>query len=225
MHQDEEARLVEKLRKIEGLFARAASAGERAAAESARDRIRQRLEQLEKSERAVEYRFSLPDAWSKSLFIALLRRYGIEPYRYSGQRRTTVMARVTRTFAEEVLWPEYQQLNATLRAHLESVYPASHRSSDPRGPSGRGRASGPGAEGALPAGVSRRQVSGRRFLLKSSSPRRNMLYGAATTGPSTGRRRSSRGVRTISWFQERRPRLWRRSLFTTPEHDARGPAP
>jgi hypothetical protein len=121
MHQDDEARLIEKLRKIEALFARAASAGERAAAESARDRIRQRLEQLEKSERAVEYRFSLPDAWSKSLFIALLRRYGIEPYRYSGQRRTTVMARVTRTFAEEVLWPEYEQLNATLRDHLESV--------------------------------------------------------------------------------------------------------
>ena len=121
MHEDEEARLVEKLRKIEALFARAASAGERAAAESARDRIRQRLEQIEKSERTVEYRFSLPDAWSKSLFIALLRRYGIQPYRYSGQRRTTVMARVTRTFAEEVLWPEYQQLNATLRAHLESV--------------------------------------------------------------------------------------------------------
>ena len=119
--QDDEARLVEKLRKIEALFARAASAGERAAAGSARDRIRRRIEQLEKAERAIEFRFSLPDAWSKSLFIALLRRYGIEPYRYSGQRRTTVMARVTRTFAEEVLWPEYQQLNATLRAHLESV--------------------------------------------------------------------------------------------------------
>lgn len=121
MDQGDEARLVEKLRKIEALFARATSAGERAAAENARDRIRRRLEQLEKSERAIEFRFSLPDAWSKSLFIALLRRYGIEPYRYSGQRRTTVMARVTRTFAEEVLWPEYQQLNATLREHLESV--------------------------------------------------------------------------------------------------------
>jgi hypothetical protein len=119
--QGDEARLVEKLRKIEALFARATSAGERAAAENARDRIRRRLEQLEKSERVIEFRFSLPDAWSKSLFIALLRRYGIEPYRYSGQRRTTVMARVTRTFAEEVLWPEYQQLNATLREHLESV--------------------------------------------------------------------------------------------------------
>jgi hypothetical protein len=121
MDQGDEARLVEKLRKIEALFARATSAGERAAAENARDRIRRRLEQIEKSERAVEFRFSLPDTWSKSLFIALLRRYGIEPYRYPGQRRTTVMARVTRTFAEEVLWPEYQQLERTLRDHLESV--------------------------------------------------------------------------------------------------------
>jgi len=31
------------------------------------------------------------------------------------------MARVTRTFAHDVLWPEFQQLTATLRAHLESV--------------------------------------------------------------------------------------------------------
>jgi hypothetical protein len=119
--EDEEDRLIEKLRKIESLFARATSSGERAAAESARDRIRGRLEQLEKSERTVEYRFSLPDDWSKSLFTALLRRYGIKPYRYSGQRRTTVMARVTRAFAEEVLWPEFRELNETLRAHLESV--------------------------------------------------------------------------------------------------------
>lgn len=121
MHDHEEARLVEKLRKIEALFARATSEGERAAAEGARDRIRARLEQLERSERPVEYRFSLPDGWSTSLFLALLRRYGIKPYRYSGQRRTTVMARVTRTFAEEVLWPEFRELNETLRAHLESV--------------------------------------------------------------------------------------------------------
>jgi hypothetical protein len=31
------------------------------------------------------------------------------------------MARVPRTFADEVLWPEYQQLNAMLREHLDSV--------------------------------------------------------------------------------------------------------
>ena len=67
MQDPEEERLIAKLRKIEALFARATSAGERAAAENARDRIRGRLEQLEKSERAVEYRFALPDGWSKSL--------------------------------------------------------------------------------------------------------------------------------------------------------------
>jgi len=119
--EEEERRLIDKLRKIEALFARATSDGERVAAENASGRIRQRLEQLERSERALEFRFSVPDAWSKSLFIALLRRYGIEPYRYAGQRRTTVMARVTRTFADEVLWPEYQQLNAMLREHLEAI--------------------------------------------------------------------------------------------------------
>lgn len=121
MPQDEEARLIEKLRKIEALFARSSTPGERVAAENARERIRERIRLCEKVERAIEFRFSLPDLWSKSLFIALLRRYGVAPYRYRGQRRTTVMARVTRSFATEVLWPEYQQLDATLRAHLASV--------------------------------------------------------------------------------------------------------
>lgn len=65
----------------QALFARTTSAGEPAAAESARDRIGARFEQLEKAERAVEYRLSLPDGRSKSLFIALLRRYGIGPHR------------------------------------------------------------------------------------------------------------------------------------------------
>jgi hypothetical protein len=117
----EEARLVEKLRKIELLFARTDVAGERAAAESALERIRERLDQLEQTEPPVEFRFSLPDAWSKSLFLALLRRYGLEPYRYRGQRRTTVMVRVTRAFADQVLWPEFRELDATLREHLDSV--------------------------------------------------------------------------------------------------------
>lgn len=121
MISDEEARLVEKLQKIETLFAQTPVAGERAAAESARERIRERLRQIEKTEPAIEFRFSLPDAWSKALFLALLRRYELAPYRYRGQRRTTVMVRVTRTFVNQVLWPEFRQLNETLRHHLDSV--------------------------------------------------------------------------------------------------------
>ena len=121
MFDAEEERLVEKLRKIEALFARSGTLGERDAAESALERIRQRLRLLEKTEPPIEFRFGLPDAWSKALFIALLRRYELRPYRYRGQRRTTVMVRATRTFVNDVLWPEFQQLNATLHSHMESV--------------------------------------------------------------------------------------------------------
>ena len=121
MSIDEEERLIEKLQKIELLFARSPFPGEQAAAVTAADRIRHRIRQLEKAERTVEFRFSLPDTWSKALFIALLRRYNLSPYRYRGQRRTTVMVKVTASFVNEVLWPEFQELNGTLRAHLDSV--------------------------------------------------------------------------------------------------------
>jgi hypothetical protein len=118
---DEERRLIERLRKVEALYARATSPGERQAAESAAERIRRRLNELERVEQPVEFRFSLPDGWSRSLFIALLCRYGLKPYRYAGQRRTTVEVKVAASFVDEVLWPEFLELNATLRSHLDSV--------------------------------------------------------------------------------------------------------
>ena len=121
MSIDDESRLIEKLRKIEQLFARSTFPGEQAAAETAADRIRHRIRQLEKAERTMEFRFSLADSWSKALFIALLRRYNLSPYRYRGQRRTTVMVKVAASFVNEVLWPEFKELNGTLRAHLDSV--------------------------------------------------------------------------------------------------------
>jgi hypothetical protein len=95
---DEEQQLVLKLRKIEALFARPGTEGERRAAENASNRIRARLAELEQVEPAVEFRFSLPDAWSRSLFVAVLRRHGLRPYRYHGQRRTTVMVRVDKSY-------------------------------------------------------------------------------------------------------------------------------
>ena len=117
----DEAGLIEKLRKIEALFASPGTEGERAAAGNARDRIRERLRQIERVELPIEYRFSLSDPWSHGLFTALARRYGLRPYRYRGQRRTTVMVKVTRTFVDEILWPEFRQADATLRAHLHDV--------------------------------------------------------------------------------------------------------
>src|SRR4051812_42615164 len=116
----EEERLVEKLRRIEALFARPGTEGERVAAERARERILGRLREAEQKDPAVEYRFSLSDPWSQRLLFALLRRYGITPYRYRGQRRTTIMARVSKTFVQETLWPEFEALHDTLLTYFNA---------------------------------------------------------------------------------------------------------
>ena len=117
----DEAQLIAKLRRVENLFAGAATPGEREAAASALDRMRRRLEELQRSDPAVEQKFRLTDVWSRRLLLALMRRYGIRPYRYAGQRHTTVMARVSRGFVEQTLWPEFVELDEMLRRYLEET--------------------------------------------------------------------------------------------------------
>jgi hypothetical protein len=82
-----EDRLREKLRKIEALYAGAATAGERSAAGAAAERIRRQFEAANKKEQAEEFKFSISDPWSRQLTIALCRRYGLEPFRYARMHR------------------------------------------------------------------------------------------------------------------------------------------
>jgi hypothetical protein len=117
----DESQLRERLRKIEALFARAGTAGERLAAEEALARVRARLAESEKRDPAIEMQFSMADQWSRLLFLALSRRYGLKPYRYHRQRLTTVMVRVPRGFVDQVLWPEFQELNKALVQYLNDV--------------------------------------------------------------------------------------------------------
>ncbi len=90
--------LIRKLKSIERLFAGATTEGEKAAASNALERIMERLEKFKAIDPPVEYKFSLSNIWSRKLLSALLRRYGIQPYRHSRQRYTTVrhhiMARI-----------------------------------------------------------------------------------------------------------------------------------
>jgi hypothetical protein len=117
----DEEQLIQKLRRVENLFAGAATPGERGAAANALDRIRRRLAELQRSDPAVEYQFRLNHIWSRRLLLALLRRYGIRPYRYAGQRHTTVMVQVSRRFVEETLWPEFQELDKVLHEYLREA--------------------------------------------------------------------------------------------------------
>jgi hypothetical protein len=113
--------LRDKLRKIEALFAGAATPGEKAAAGAAAGRIRQRLNQAAAKEKTIEMKFSIPDVWSRQLFIALCRRYGLRPYRHPRMHRQSIMLKGPKTFIEQVLWPEFQELNSALVAYLSEI--------------------------------------------------------------------------------------------------------
>ncbi len=116
-----EQKLIDKLRLIERLASGATTKGEEVAAELAKERILERLRLFEKEDPPVEYKFSMTDMWSRKVFVALLRRYGIKPYRYHRQRHTTVMAKLSKTFVDETLWPEFQDISSTLSDYLSEV--------------------------------------------------------------------------------------------------------
>jgi hypothetical protein len=113
--------LREKLRKITALFEGAATAGERQAAAAAIERIRQVLNAASQTQPLPETKFSMTDQWQRRLLSALCRRYGLEPYRYKGQRYTTVMVRAPRSFVDNTLWPEYLELQAALHSYLNEA--------------------------------------------------------------------------------------------------------
>jgi hypothetical protein len=113
-----EQQLRERLRKITALFEGAATAGERQAAAIAIERTRQALNAAVKT---PETKFSMADQWQRRLFSALCRRYGLEPYRYKGQRYTTVIVRAPRSFVDNTLWPEFLELQAALHSYLNEA--------------------------------------------------------------------------------------------------------
>ena len=116
-----EQELRHKLRKIAALFEGATTAGERDAAAAAIDRIRAALGAAERMEPTVEMQFSLTDRWSRRLFTALCRRYGLKPYRYPRQRYSTVVLRAPASFIRQTLWPEFCQIQSALDEYLNEA--------------------------------------------------------------------------------------------------------
>src|SRR5258708_38518479 len=117
----DEAKLREKLSRIEALFAGATTDGERVAAAEARRRIQLRLKAVEQSDPPVEYRLTVADVWPGKVLLPRLRRYDLKPYRYRNQRRTTVMVKAPASFINDTLWPEFQQIASALRIYVDQT--------------------------------------------------------------------------------------------------------
>lgn len=114
-------KLIDKLRKLEAVFSGTNYEGERTAASVAIDKIRERLRSMEDLDPPIQYKFSMNDMWSRKLFVALLRRYGMPPFRYPKQRHTSVMVRVSPRFVDETLWPEFIELSKVLDEYLTQI--------------------------------------------------------------------------------------------------------
>lgn len=122
---DDILKLLEKLRHIEALHAGAMTQGERDAAAAARNRVLDRIGEMPVPRAVVdpetEWRFTIPDRWSRRLFLALCRHHGLNPYRKYRQRHSTIMLRATNHAVNEVLWPTYLQFSDLLQTHLNEI--------------------------------------------------------------------------------------------------------
>lgn len=113
----------DKLAKLEALFARGATAGERAAAEAALGRMQARLDSTGRktADPEVELQYILPDVWAVRVFVALCRKHGVKPYRHPRQRRTTVMVRVRQQEFERTVAAEFQNLHRELTRYFDEM--------------------------------------------------------------------------------------------------------
>jgi len=110
-----------RIAKLEALFAGTSYEGEKQAAKKNLDRLLDRLHQEQARDKVVEMKFTGLTPQSKKLFIALLSRYGLRPYRYYRQKYTTVMVKGPKDFLNNVVWAEFIQLNDLLVEHLDEV--------------------------------------------------------------------------------------------------------
>jgi hypothetical protein len=118
-HQD----IRDKLIKLEALFARGATPGERAAAGAALGRMQARLDLAgsKTAEPETELQYILPDVWAVRVFVALCRKHDVKPYRYPRQRRTTVMVRARKSVFEATIAAEFQSLHRELTRYFDEM--------------------------------------------------------------------------------------------------------
>lgn len=112
-----ERTLIERLEEIEAEQAGIPLRG----AKQPQELIRERLAELSAAHPPIEWKFALAEPWERKLFLALCRRYGLQPFRYTRQQRQSVMLRVPRPFVDSTLWPLFVALRQPLYDHLAHV--------------------------------------------------------------------------------------------------------
>lgn len=117
----DEQEFLEDLRRIEAKLENLDSDAISPEARLIYERLKLRSSRQELDDAPVEMKFSFRSVWSRRLFLALAERHGLRPYRYRGQRHTTVVLKVPQSFVDETLWPEFERVDEVLARHLSEV--------------------------------------------------------------------------------------------------------
>ena len=112
----DEREIVERLRAVEAEHAGTVSAGEDAA-----KRMRAKLAEHRARDPDIETKVSITDAASQHAFVALCLRYGLEPYRLSRSRGSTVCVRAPQAFIRQTFWPLYEALAQPLGEYVAGI--------------------------------------------------------------------------------------------------------
>ena len=114
----------EKLAKLEALFARGATAGERAAAGAARERLQAKpgFAADEDDGPEIELKYSFPDVWSVKFFLSrYAARTAFTLTAPPRQRRTTVVVRVRKSSFEQTVAEEFRTLHRELTGYFNET--------------------------------------------------------------------------------------------------------
>jgi hypothetical protein len=90
-------------------------------ASQSRERIVARLRKLADAGDVQEFQCTVKGTWESFLLHSILKRYGIQPYRYRKQRQTTILVRVSKRFMDETLWPIYAAASESLVARFNEI--------------------------------------------------------------------------------------------------------
>ncbi len=108
--------LVSKLLAVEARLAPPVIDDEAEAAPDPRTRILQRREAIERTDPPIEHHFQIKEPHQRRVFTALLRRYGLVPYRYPRQSERDVMVQLSMAFESQLLAPIHAEMKAEVAA-------------------------------------------------------------------------------------------------------------
>lgn len=110
----DDATALDRMRTVEARLLGLPGGADLTAIRAGVERLRAQLAETRSREPEEVFTTSIPDPCARAVFVALGRRYGLQPHRHARQRRATVVVAAPPTFYEGVLWPEFEALSDVL---------------------------------------------------------------------------------------------------------------